>query len=270
MKNTAAALTLLFQFFLLTQVIAQHPRLAIHSYATRAENGPSKKGKYSIDQFIGRWQETARMRSKTKEATEVVDTFYIHFYKNNTADTREGNSQVITGSAEVFTDNYITTSATDFRIISVNHDVIVLDDMIGYLHSMSRVNSFSYEAGNNPTIVGAAIPDNKIDLSPSSIIKNWFAYRRSANPGFANAGTPLLRNLRIQEKISADSYKAEVEFSRNGIAYVQPCTLLFAGKKLTINTEGSNWNVEVYKADGQELILGKIGELVYYFKNLDR
>jgi len=262
--------TLLFLFFAVNGVIAQHPRLAIHSYASRSEDATVKKSKYTIDQFLGRWQETSRMKSSNRERVEVVDTFYLHFYKNNTADTKEGNSLVITGSSEIFTDDYITTSATDFKIISVTPDVIVLDDMMGYQHSLSRTKRFAYEATNVPPAPLPDIADNKVDLSPSSLIKNWFAYRRGANPGFVNAETPLMRYLRIQEKLSENSYKGEVEFARNGKAFVQPCTLVFTDKTVSIITEGNTWNVRVYKADGKQMILGKKGELVYYFTNLDQ
>jgi hypothetical protein len=269
MKYTVIVMLLLL-VFIIDDAAAQQPRLAIHSYATRADNTAAKKGKYTMDEFIGRWQETARMKSGTKERTAVVDTFYIRFYKDNTADTREGNSLVITGTSEIFTDDYVTTSATDFKIVSVSPDVIVLDDMMGYQHVLSRTNRFAYETSSAPPAVEPDIADNKVDLSASSLVKNWFAYRRSARPGSVKAGVPLLRNLRIQEKLSENSYKGEVEFARDGEAYIQPCSLVFTGKMLLIDTEGSSWNIRVYKADGNEMILGKKGELVYYFKHLDQ
>lgn len=262
-------LTVLTLFFIVNEVMAQ-PRLAIHSYASRSDNTAVKKGKYTIDQFIGRWQETGRMKSSNKERAEIVDTMYLHFYKNNTVDTKEGNSAVITGSSEVFIDNYITTSAIDFKIISVSPDVIVLDDMTGYQHSFSRTNRFAYETSNKTLSALPDIENSKVDLSGSSLIKNWFAYRRAADPGFVKPETALLRNMRIKEKLSDNNYKGEVEFARNGAAYVQPCTLLFTGNMLLLETEGSTWNIRVYKADGKEMILGKKGELVYYFTNLDQ
>ena len=212
----------------------------------------------------------AQAYTNTKERTAFVDTFYIRFYNNNTADTKEGRSVMISGTSEIFTDDYITTSAADFKIVSVSPDVIVLDDMRGYQHSLSRTNHFAYETGNEPPPTPANNADNKVDLSPSSLIKNWFAYRRAADPGVVKAGTPLIRYLRIQEKISADRYKAEVEFARNGKAYVQQCILTFTDKTVLIETEGSTWNIQVYKADGKEMILGTKGELIYYFTNLDQ
>lgn len=259
------AYVLLFMFFFANDVTAQQGRLAIHSYARNTDS--TKKGKYNMDQFLGRWQETARMMSKTGEKAEVIDTFYIRFYKDNKADTKQGNSVVITGSSELFTDDYITTSANDFKIFSVAKDMIVLDDQAGYQHSMSRKDIFAYEISASPPVAAPDTTAKKIDISAASLIKDWFAYKRNASPGFVKAETPLIRNLRIKEKQTDTIYKGEIEFARNGKAFVQPCTLSFNGNMLTIAAEGNTWNVEVYKVDGEEMILGKKGELVYYFKN---
>ncbi|HMC98517.1 MAG TPA: hypothetical protein VKH37_00135, partial [Ferruginibacter sp.] len=169
----------------------------------------------------------------------------------------------------VFTDNYITTSAADFKIISVEPDVIVLDDLIGYQHRLKRVNSFAYESAANHA--GPPVRDldaNKVDLSGSFLVRNWFAFRRAADPGFVTAEMPLLRYLNIQEKTGENDYKGEVQFAKNGIAFVQPCTISIHEKTMQINTEGASWNMQLYKAYGKELIVGKKGELVYYFTNL--
>ncbi len=274
MKRTPV-LTLLLLLFIMNKATAQTmqtARLAIHSYTAKAGKKARKKGKYTMDQFIGRWQETERMKSDTKEKVAIADTMYIHFYVGDTTETKQGNTLVLKGTSALYTfnDDYITTSADDFRIVSVSPDVIVLDDMFGYTHSFSRKTTlFSYEIVTPPPVAPPDIDDNKVDLSPSSLIKNWFAYRRGAKPGFVKAEMPVLRYLRISKQLSENSYSGNVEFARNGTAYVQTCTLVFAGRMLSIDTEGSAWNVEVYKADGKEMIIGKKGELVYYFMNQD-
>ena len=220
-----------------------------------------------MNQFIGRWQETGRAKIKTKEKVEISDTFYIHFYKENKADTKQGNSVVITGTSELFTDDYITTSANDFKIVSVALDMIVLDDNVGYEHSLSRTNLFAYEVSMSAAVADPDTVVKKIDLTAASLIKDWFAYKRDANPGVVKSETPLIRNLRIQEKVTDNSYKGEIEYARFGKAIVQPCTLTFTGNQVSIVAEGNTWNIEIYKVDGKEMIMGKKGELVYYFKN---
>jgi hypothetical protein len=271
-KSTTMKKRLLFFSALLlgifNEVIAQHPRLAIHSYATRTGNNETVKPQFNMGQFIGRWQETARMRSGTKENVAVEDTLYLHFYKDNTADTKEGNSLVITGGSEIFTDNFITTSATDFRIVSVTPNKIVLDDLMGYHHELTKTKRFFYEATASTNSVPPISIDGKIDLSPSSIINNWFAYRRGAKPGAIKSGEALIRYLRIKENTDGNNYKGEIEFARNGEAFVQPCKITVTERSIYISTEGATWNMELYKADGREITAGKKGELVYYFKNI--
>lgn len=256
---------LLIACFLANAVTAQQERLVVHSYSKNPGN--IKKGKYTMNQFIGRWQETARMSSKTKELAALSDTFYIHFYDNGKADTKQGNSVVITGTSELFVDDYITTSANDFKIISATPATIVLDDMSGYLHNMSRVKQFAYEVSVSPPVAVEDTSKAMIDLSATSLIKDWFAYRRAAGPGVINSATALIRNLRIKGKTSDNNFKGEIEYARFGKAIIEPCKLIVTGNMLSIVADGNTWNIEVYKADGKEMILGKTGDLVYYFKN---
>jgi hypothetical protein len=235
------------------------------SYSKTA--GKAKKGKYKMDQLIGRWQETEKLNSKTKEKVAIADTFYILFYDNGTADTKQGNSVVITGTSELFTDDYITTSANDFKIISVTAGMLVLDDLVGFQHSFSKKSQFAYEAETvqpNPVVDTAKAI---IDLSSASLIKNWFAYKRNAAPDFVKPGTALIRNLKILEKQSENNFKGEIEFAQFGKALVQTCTLVFNNNRVSVFAEGNTWNMEVLKADGREMILGKKDELVYYFQN---
>jgi len=253
-------------FFCIDTITAQQPRLAIRNYA-KSSDTTRKKAMYTMDQFIGRWQEISRMKTGTKEKTEVTDTLYIHFYKEGTADTKQGNSLVITGTSELFTDNYITTSANDFKVVSVSPDMIVLDDLAGYQRNMARKNNFAYELSKPVPVAEPDTVKMKIAITAGSLIKDWFAYKRSAEPGFITPETPLIRNLRIRTSFTEYSYSGEIEFARSGKAYVQSCTLSFNGNWVSIVTVGNTWNLEVYKADEKEMILGKMGEVTYYFKN---
>ena len=264
MKHIAVSLLLVI-FFLLNNCFAQRPGLVIHDYNKNSDS--KRKPKYTMIQFEGRWQETARMIAKSKEMTGFRDTLYIHFYNDGKADTKQGNSMVITGTTELFRDDYITTSANDFKIISVVANEIVLDDLSGYLRKLTRTQQFAYEVIVTPPVVAEDTTKEIIDLTPVSLKKNWFAYRRSAEPGFLKSETPLIRKLKIMEKLNNNSYTAEIEFAKSGQAYVQSCTLSFTGSNLTIVTENNTWNVYIFKSDGQEMIFGKKEEVIYYFKN---
>ena len=232
-------------------------------------SGKTKKGKYKIDQLTGRWQETEKLSSKTKQKIAITDTFYIHFYDNGTADTKQGNSVVITGTSELFRDDYLTTSANDFKIISVTPDMLVLDDLSGFKHIFSRKAQFAYEVKivrPEPVVDTAKAI---IDISSASLIKDWFAYKREATPGFVKPATALIRKLKIREKQNENNYKGEIEFEQYGKALVQTCTLVFANNIVSVFTAGNTWVMEVSKADGKEMILGKKGELLYYLQNLN-
>ena len=260
MKYNLTALLLLASLF----AGAQQPGLVVHNYDKRGDT--LKKPKYNLSQFIGRWQEMGRVKSANKEWVEVTDTFYIHFYENGKADTKQGNSGVITGTVEIYRNDNITTSANDFKIISVLPDKIILDDNMGYMHSLSRVDQFAYEKVTPPPVV---IPDTSkavIDLSGNILVKSWFAYKREAAPGFISNATAVIRKLKIQIKKNDTGYLGEVEFAQSGKALVQPCIFSVRNNILYITTAGNDWSLEIYKSDGMELVMGKQGELVYYCK----
>jgi len=233
----------------------------------KQKKGPAKLSTYKIDQFAGRWQETSRQDSKTKAAIPVDDTFYIRFYNTTKADTKQGSSVVVTGAAEVLSDDYITTSASDFKIISLSGNEMVLDDENGAIHTFTKKDRFAYEVTTTPPV---AVPDTAaaiIDLKPASLIKNWFAYRRNANPGVITNQTAIIRDLKITANTTGNNYKGTIEFSQSGKAIVKPCTIIITDNNAIIATDTNTWNVTIYKCDGQELILGKKGDIVYYFKN---
>jgi len=231
------------------------------------QKGPAQPSKYKIEQFDGRWQETSRQDSKTKAPVNIEDTFYIRFYDGTRADTKQGSSVVVTGYAEVSKDDYVTTSASDFKIVSLSANEMVLDDEAGDLHTFTKTDKFAYEAVITPPVAAPDTATAVVDLSPAAFTKNWFAYRRGANPGVITNQTYIIRELKITGNTGDNNYKGEIQYSHTGAATVKPCTITISGNTATITTDVNTWNVTVYKCDGQELILGKKGELVYYFKN---
>ncbi len=250
--------------FFACKTIAQQ-RLVIRSY--KKTSAKVKKGKYKMKQFTGRWQETEKTHSKTKETVAITDTFYIRFYENGTADTKQGNSVVITGTTELFVDDYITTSANDFKIISVTPNIIVLDDLGGFQHRFNKTDLFAYEVKQDPPKPVTDRATAIIDLSGASLIKNWFAYKREAIPGFIKPETFMITKLNIKEKQGENYFAGEIEFAQYGKALVQTCTLVFTNNMVTISAAANTWHLEIFKADGKEMILGNKDGLVYYFQN---
>lgn len=261
MRSTSALLSLLFLCINYT-VSAQQPGLVVKDYKKKKGD---KKEKYTLAQFQGRWQERSRTYPPHKDVIPIEDTFYIRFYDGDKATTKQGNSVVITGSAEIYKDEYITTSANDFKIRGVGKDWIALDDNMGNVHTFVRKDIFEYEKAGPPP--PPPLDAEKYTIDIAFLKTNWYAYRRGANPGFVKSETPVIKKLNVTDKTGDNTYKGQVEYARYGKAIVEAFTLTLNDNKVTIVAEGNTWNMELYKCDAKELVIGKKGELVYYFNN---
>lgn len=222
---------------------------------------------YKFDQFKGKWQEISRINNITKESIIIKDTIYLNFYGTNKVEVKEGTSPILTGYSAVEPGDYLTTSVNDYKIISVSDKEIVLADLEESTYTFEKKSSFYYETAPAPVI--RTVGDTAqavINLTNANLIKNWFAYKRNAKPGEITSETPLIRGLIVSGKINESSYKGEISYAKSGKEISLPCTVSVTGLYLNIAAEGMNWNLEVQKADGKELVLGKKGELVYYFK----
>jgi hypothetical protein len=243
--------------------MAQGGGMQIKSYAKRSG---TKKPTYTLAQFDGRWQEISRTNIESKAAVEITDTMYLRFYDTDKTKTKEGSSLEITGSAEIYKNDNLTTSAADFKIVSVDKNEMTLNDNMGNLRKFVKTDLFAYERAAAPPPGPLAAEKYTIDLA--FLKTNWYAYRRGANPGFVKSETPLIKKLNLIEKVSDNNYKGKVEYSRYGKAIVEDCTLMIGeNNMLTLTSAGNTWNMELYKCDAKELVAGKKGEIVYYFNN---
>jgi len=224
-----------------------------------------KPPQFKVEALLGKWQETARKNANAKMDEYVHDTLYLDFAGGTTVHTQEGNSAIITGTAEIGNDDILSTSANDYKIISLDEKQLVLDDLNGHLRYLDKKTAF-YGTGVpiNNTPVGD-LSSKVVELNDANLIRNWFAYRRAAAPGAIKPGSPVIRNLKILKK-EGNNYSGVVDFAQNGALVSEPATLVFTGNQLTLNSATQKWNMTVYTADGKELMMGTKGELVYYFK----
>jgi hypothetical protein len=237
---------------------------ASHSTLGRKRNNlpPSQ---YKIAQFDGRWQEVSRQGSKDKQPVSVTDTMYLNFLSNGTVEVTEGKSATITGGTTIEPGDYLNTSVNDYKIISISSNEMVLDDLNGSLRRFEKRQAFAFE---NPATYNHTIGDTsagKIEITAANMIRNWFVYRRGANPGAVANSTPVIRNLKLSKE-QGGVYNGEIEFAISGKVITEPCTFSVSGNDVTIKATTQNWNTKIYKADGKEMMLGKKGELVYYLK----
>ena len=67
-------------------------------------------------------------------------------------------------------------------------------------------------------------------------------------------------------------YDGKVTFDRFGTRLIQDCTMQFSvdlnkSAWVFIETKDYNWNIEIFKADGKEIIMGKKSDGIrYYFQ----
>lgn len=221
--------------------------------------------RYKLSMLDGRWQEVSRQRSTDKGALRIEDTIYIRFIPNGTAETTQGGSATITGTTSIGRNDYMSTSANDWRIVSLTDDKMTLDNLDGILHNFERTIEFAFERNHNIFYTIGDTSAQKVDISAASLVANWFVYRRGAAPGSVSGTASIIRNLKITSG-DKDNYTGEIEYSIGPKVTTEPCTLSFSGRDLQIKSTTQTWNTKVFKADGKELMMGKKGELIYYFK----
>lgn len=221
---------------------------------------------YKLSQFEGRWQEVSRQTSKDKSEMKVTDTIYFRFLPNGTVETTEGKSVTVTGGSSIDPGDYLNTSVNEYKVVSLSENSMTLDDQVGTLHQFERRSSFAFE---NPATINYTIGDTsagKVEVNAANMLRNWFVYRRGANPGAIASTTPVIRNLKLTDEGKDGSFNGVIEFATSGKVSTEPCTFKVVGGDVAIRSTTQTWNTKIYKADGKELMIGKKGELVYYLK----
>ena len=169
----------------------------------------------------------------------------------------------------LFEDNQLTIKAESFswkgQISKANGDSITfgLPGLTYYLKKQKVAQPALIETGNNI-----------VDLRAESLIKNWYVYKPEASPGFITAETAILRGLKIKKAESIYTYKGEVIFNKANSSFTKDCSIEFKTDNdnrswITIqSTDGNSWNMELFKADGKEMIFGRYPEAIRYNLNV--
>ena len=104
----------------------------------------------------------------------------------------------------------------------------------------------------------------------SSLTHDWQVYKAEALPGFIKSETAIIRKLNIQTNETILKYIGEVTFDMLGKRFTRACTIEFIvdyEKKAWINivsVDGNNWTIELFKADGKEMIFGRYPQGIRY------
>lgn len=227
-----------------------------------AKNTPAKTSMYTLDQFNGKWQEVNRTDKKNSTVT-FKDTLFYNFSGENVF-SRDGVNMSLKGEAAIDPGNVLVAAADVFTIRSMNNHQVVLDDG-EYLHTLVRKKDFWYET--LPTNYVAPekfiIP---VSVNASALAGKWKVYRRDAKPGTENHRI-LMRILNITGIKDEHTATGELTFYQSEKLETLPCTISLSEERMRIATAKDSWTMNVYKADGKDLIFGN-GGLMYYCKPL--
>lgn len=223
---------------------------------------------FTIEQFNGKWQEISRRRQDNKEM-EIIDTILLNFTEDRKANTREGNQSNIAGAAEVEQPGNILLVAADvYTILSVNENqAVLLDEQESVLHTFNKTLQFAYETLGN-LFVTQDVYSKPIVVNLPAILGKWSVYRRQAKPGVINPGMKIIYQLHIIQKINDTTATGQIIFYQADKSESIPCLLTLNNAEIEVIAGSYKWSLQVYKADGKELVFGNIADILYYAKQL--
>jgi hypothetical protein len=218
---------------------------------------------YSLRQLTGKWQEVSRENTRTNSPVGFNDTLFYTFSGRGEVYSRDGVNMSMRGEALIEPGNVLVAAADVFTIRSMNNHQVILDDG-EYLHTLVRKSNFWHET--LPT--NAVAPEkfvSPVSVTAAALSGKWKIYRRAAQPGTTDK--VLIRVLNVQEIKNDNTATGEIMFYKTEKLETLPCTITLNGEKMQISTEKNTWNVNVYRADGKDLVFGD-ASLMYYCKPL--
>ena len=221
---------------------------------------PKSKSTYTKTQFKGNWVETERLDYK-KNVLNIppVDSIYLHFTKDSAIFLKGIRQLPVYSSFFLTHGNNLNVSKRDFKVLSISDQNLVLDDYDNAIHTFTFTPTpFSFETKQSAA--------KDIDLTPKSLIKNWFVYSLSTPISVENDNA--LSELTILKQDSENSYSGTVIFGdwNKEIFKKSPCKIIFSANNLRIESEEFNLAGKVFKANGDTIIFGKVKNLVYCLK----
>jgi hypothetical protein len=223
--------------------------------------------KYSMDQFMGKWQEVKRTTRKGTSVA-ITDTIYLFFKSEQEVETKDGTKTYMKGNCAIEDPGNILVAAADiYTIISVSQTALVLDDQEGFIHTLQKTDFFWHETLGKIPMEQEQF-DNPIVPTIEQLTGNWSVYRRAAKPGATDENSVLIKYLKIDTITGAKSAKGIVTCYRKDKTETLACTLVITDNQIEIKTDSYTWMLFVYKATKKELIFGHTGSLLYYSKAL--
>ncbi len=170
------------------------------------------------------------------------------------------------GKASLQNSNSLMAAADVYTIKSLNNNEAVFDDGDKYIHTLIRKNFFWYETLPKSAEVAEKYYE-PIPINLSAIQGKWQVYRRDAKPGSLASDDFLIKMINVISAKDGQTASGEITFYLAGKLETLPCTITIVKEQINITSDKHTWEMNTYKADGNEFIFGETG-LMYYSKPL--
>lgn len=228
----------------------------------RVRRPGGSQSNFTALQLQGNWKETGRMdNNKNPLPIDTKDSIYLRILKDSAMYLPGGGYLPMYGSLDITKGDNLNISTVDFKIVSLTGGLMLLDNYNNIIHSFSKT-TLPYAGERKKAFISTAA----VDLSPKSLLKNWFVYRIA--PAQASQANNAISAVNFLEKNSAEKYSGNIEFGNWVLKDFKtlPCTFIFNGNEMRIEAGSYTWNGQIYKANGDTLIYGRENETMYYFK----
>jgi hypothetical protein len=226
----------------------------------------SPQAKFNAAQLLGSWQETGRVDNNNNLLPiGAKDSIYLRISKDSAMYLPGAGYVPIFGSLDITKGDNLNIALVDFKLVSLTGEKMELDDYNNGIHTFKKTTlPYPFER-KKPFMKNATV-----DLSAASLLKNWFVYRIA--PALASQNNNAISAINIWEKNTDENYSGNIEFGNWVLKDPKtlPCTFIFNGNEMRIEASSYTWNGQIYKANGDTLIYGKEGEIMYYFKKIEK
>lgn len=223
---------------------------------------PPVAAKFTDMMLQGSWQETGRTDNNTNPIPiDPKDSIYLRISKDSAMYLPGAGYLPMFGSLDITKGDQLTLALTDFKLVSLTDQQMVLDSYENTIHSF-RKTTLPYPFERKKYFMNSAA----VDLSARSLIKNWFVY--SIAPPQASLSKDAISAVNITGKNTNDTYSGTIEFGNWSLKDFQtlPAAFILNGNDMRIEAASHTWNGKIYKANGDTLIYGKENETMYYFR----
>lgn len=221
---------------------------------------------YTLEQLEGRWQEVKRIPIDSTNPVNFTDTLQLNF-NNGKVELRDAISMKMTlkGAASIEAPNSLSVAGDVYGIRSLAKERLLIDDG-EFIRELQKKDQFYAETvGKIKVEQESFVQPQIIDLN--KITGKWLVYSRKAAPGSVPDGSAVIKSLNILSVPADTLATGEIIYYVKDISEKIPCRLIVKDGNLQIISDKYTWNLFTYKADGNEFVFGKAGELLYFSRH---